>query len=518
MTSKFQRISIIDILVLLGAFFLVRDCFSEFANDSGVGWHLMSGKYVLENHEVPKFDPFLYSATPRAWISDQWLGDLILYSLYSYASWPLVYAVLTIIFMAVFAVATARLCYASGVSSLSTFISVLFAFKLAQIHFILRPVLFSFSFFLMIYCLLLNYKKYFSYKVLYIFLPVTFYLWTNIHPSFPLGLILMTLFVLSQALSCKNSEGRQEFYPLVLSLMFCFLVTLTGPYGTSLLKSIFTLTQSTYFMQVQSEWHGISFVTYEGVSLLVASIIVIVALVFSKFSLLTAFELISYIVFAVLSMRSVRILPYFSIVLVVPLARSLDELTKLFKIEKSSALHSFFTSLTRYEYKTTHGLLGLCLLSLYLLFSAIVFQKIYPYDKGFGPQVDKFPYQAIQVILQDIQVEKNNDVAKFPDQKSVVVLSHPNWGGFITFYGNNFEERKRLLPLIDDRNYLLGEDFYKNYFESLKPTESAKNAIKMFKAQYVLLPKSALLASYLKSHSVFPLLFEDGIASLFKVE
>ena len=138
---------ITEIALILSYLSLTRVQMDGFANDPGVGWHLASGDFVLKNFSVPKFDPFLASYSPLPWVSDQWGGDTILSSLYNLAGYPLVYAALTVIFLSTFFWINLRTQVFLTGSAISSVAATLFAFKIAQIHFILRPVVFGFFFF-----------------------------------------------------------------------------------------------------------------------------------------------------------------------------------------------------------------------------------------------------------------------------------------------------------------------------------------------------------------------------------
>ena len=63
-------------------------------------------------------------------------------------------------------------------------------------------------------------------------------------------------------------------------------------------------------------------------------------------------------------------------------------------------------------------------------------------------------------------------------------VSTPDWGGFITWAGNG-----DLKPVIDDRNTLLGEQPYRDYFEGIKSSEALIAWAQNQNADAILLPK-----------------------------
>ena len=88
-----------DFLVLLGAITLVVLQLDNFADDPGVGWHLRAGEFIAVYRQIPDYDPFLFSETPRRWISDQWFSDLVFYVLKDAGGWPLLYGTLICLYL-----------------------------------------------------------------------------------------------------------------------------------------------------------------------------------------------------------------------------------------------------------------------------------------------------------------------------------------------------------------------------------------------------------------------------------
>ncbi|MCX7598350.1 MAG: hypothetical protein N2512_05720, partial [Armatimonadetes bacterium] len=50
--------------------------------DPDVWWHLATGRWILEHRQVPKTDPFSYSAAGAPWIAHEWAAEVLLYWLY----------------------------------------------------------------------------------------------------------------------------------------------------------------------------------------------------------------------------------------------------------------------------------------------------------------------------------------------------------------------------------------------------------------------------------------------------
>ncbi len=154
MTPRIKTHAVYIFLSLLSLLSLLTVQLNHFADDPGVGWHLATGAWIIKNLAIPVYDPFLASAQPRLWISDQWASDIVLYVLYRLGSWPLLYvALLLAYFLTFWSLLAAKLSKRSK-NVVAIALTCFFASKLAQVHFILRPVLFSFPFLILVRTLL----------------------------------------------------------------------------------------------------------------------------------------------------------------------------------------------------------------------------------------------------------------------------------------------------------------------------------------------------------------------------
>lgn len=89
------------------------------AVDPDVFWHLATGKWIWQNHAIPKADPFSWTTPQRAWIAHEWLTEAIWRVLYRAGGWGALVACSGLILMATFALvrATARRLGADPIAS-----------------------------------------------------------------------------------------------------------------------------------------------------------------------------------------------------------------------------------------------------------------------------------------------------------------------------------------------------------------------------------------------------------------
>lgn len=498
-----------SVIVISSFFLLLGQQLVGFANDPGVGWHLADGAQIVATGEVPRTDTFL--SEPRAWISDQWLSDLLLYHAYEYGGWPFLYGVLvvayTLTFFGVLYPATRSICRGALSASVATFL----AFKLGQIHFILRPVVFSFCLFAVLVMVIfgpireqIRREERFGLRV-WIGIPLLFLLWAQIHPSFVMGLLLLALVLVGVFVDRVVFAQPVTTRSLALTALLVLLAggsTLINPYTFRLHESIVALGQSDYFMHLNNEWLPIRFVSYEGWLFLVVVLGAGVGCFVGRRHLgWGSFEYLSLVVFVALGARSARMLPLCAIVSIVPIAELLCWLGTT-----SWARHGFVVRLMwpfldrlgRREVQASFGGGLLLLLSCLVLVDSVKSGRLVTFDGPFGPTRDAYPYGAVHEILVRSQHEDGKPV----------VITIPNWGGFVVW-----ESRGRLLPQIDDRNTMIGEQGYRAVIDALKTPDKLMEYARAMRGQYIIVPRGTLATS----GPVAEVLYEDSLSIALRV-
>lgn len=508
-----------DCMVLLGYFSLAAVQMINFALDPGVGWHLKTGEYILSNSAIPYHDPFLAFESVRPWISDQWFADLFLYILYAIPgeSWALLYGVLTSIFLVTyFGVLYSGVSKITG-SAIAASVSVMVAFKLGQIHFILRPVLFSFLFFAIVYVGLhslykamrdpeddsLSTRRILS--ILWIVFPLTFLVWANVHPTFALGGALLAIFIVALSLDVAIL-GRKipEFVPLILQISLltavCAVITLINPYGYLLHESILTLGSSEYAMNFYMEWRPPNFRAIEG-RVFLFSLAVIGCSFFLggvKKQPWGMFEFLSVLAFAHLCFQFVRILPFFGIVVTIPLTYAIcnfanAEIFTRYPLFKK--LLQRLRGIEKIESRSYRGRLSLVVIICVLLFSTSLRGTVPLFAHELGPRESAYPYGAVSAIKAE--AERNGPFT---------LVADVDWSGFMLLYAEG-----SVRPMIDDRNTLLGEKFYREYFKRLQPGGGWQEYLERFGTKYMLLRSDSAFSKHLKVAGLVEVLYEDDL-------
>lgn len=481
-------LSLHTLLVVLGIYFLVAIQLEGFANDPGVGWHLKTGEWITEEKQIPREDPFLFlsaskrldtditsnpttrSVQTRPWIADQWLGDYLLFQGYQAGGFPILYLSGTILFTLYFFGLLFHALRCDGSSIFAASLAAALAFKASQIHCILRPVLLGIGLFLLTTIWLRTLVRDSQYVSSQLCRCITgtalFFLWANIHPSFPLGLVLLAIFVGHRLLEgAETLADRAHKLRSDLLLFFCCLgATCFNPYGISLHASILTLGHSDYFMHLHEEWLPLTLSDPEGRFFLCLVLLggLGTTLSMRKNGMKSqVFLLTASLLFSLLTLRSVRMLPYASILLSFPSARGLSFLFEYLSVNTRAPWQSLFQILAFKRHSPLlreHGALILLLLIIVGYYGTHARLPLTRSSFTYGPDEDLYPVQEVATLREE---------AKRSEQP-IVLAAHPNYGGIITFFGY-----PEVMAIIDDRNTLIGETFHRATLEALTSSTPA---------------------------------------------
>lgn len=511
---------VIPLVILIAFATLLSVSIGQFADDPGVGWHLKTGEYILENSAVPKFDPFLFVTTPRAWVSDQWLSDCLIAFVYKLGKFPLLYALGTVLFVCTFFSLLYPALRNTEGSAIPALIATFFAFKIAQVHFILRPVLFAFFCFALLFRLiaplyqtgelllpLSSVTK--IIRRLAMILPILFLLWANLHPSFSIGLIFLSLIVLGLSLDqffFTQSWSRQDLLArrngLALVLVISALATLINPAGWALHQSILELSGNAFFMNYHQEWLSPDFNKSEGQFVewfLYGTILSLLIGFRARRASMVDFLLICFFTHAALD--AVRFLPFFGIVLSPYLSRSMRIFSELGELPGFKRLALAYQAIEERERRAWIGMpVALC--SFILVGWTLTTGHLPLFTGVTGPSLSKYPYQEVAELRSVITTEQ-----------PAIVAAESNFGGFLTWQGEG-----KIKALIDDRNTLVGEKLYQDFESGLAGKGDWQGYFRSIGATHLMLRKSDPLAQRLKANSELQLVTEGPIVSIFSLK
>lgn len=207
--------------------------------DPDFGWHLASGKYILA-HGIPATDIFTYTASHFAWINVEWLNDVFVAKLYALGGYGLLAVVASLLWTLSLAL-VARIFNNRG-QRISAIIIVVAALLFSP-YLGVRTELWMVLFIAIVYVILLS-----RHRKLRLILPLIFWLWAQLHGSWPAGLALIGWWALFR------EPATREKRRLWLLLLISFLLTLVNPYGV---RELFVIAQTSFDMSLKTsinEW------------------------------------------------------------------------------------------------------------------------------------------------------------------------------------------------------------------------------------------------------------------------
>jgi hypothetical protein len=513
-----------NIFCLTTGFFVYLCChlasrMSGFAKDPGVGWHIASGNWMLDNCAIPSIDPFLARAGPLPWISDQWGSDLILSLVFRGFGWVGLYNLLFLLYLSAFFLVVYPTVRKRTGSAFIALVVTIFTSKPAEIHFILRPVVVSFLFMALLGAMLSkasksvdngNIKPLFGSFLLFL-------AWANLHPSFAYGLVILVLYLGAAAawdwFSARKAEGLLRSGSIAVAAI---LGTLCNPYGWRLHHSILALGSSKFFMRLHQEWMPLDVLESEGGFFVwFFAIMVVAGLVrASKGEKLdgAGFAELVILAFAARSgLAHMRMIPYFFILSAPLLGVSILSLADYIESRTSHLVPGLRERFKlREQSESERASLPMLMGFLFIIciggtfFGRVAgFPTFNPDPKnssGFdssdtdrvlhiplGPPVSLYPYQAIEYLNE---LADRWPLVKEGGTQRLAVLNPPEWGGFIALNGGSV-----VRPLFDDRNTLLGEERYLDYFRAARSCGSLMELAQRLGADFLMIKSSDLTMS-----------------------
>ncbi|MEA1935982.1 MAG: hypothetical protein U9M96_04060 [Thermodesulfobacteriota bacterium] len=222
--------------------------------DYDLWWHILMGKDVLSRFVIERFDLFSFTAAMEPVFNHEWLSEIIMAFFYTeLGEKGLIFwrygMTLSIILLAL------NLVRIKSSHSLGKIV-VFLCFVL-----VIRPgISFRVQLFTFVLLLVLINMIYISRDrgKLPGILPVSvlFFVWSNLHGAFVLGLLVWYIYVGEAILLKKYEEG---FVRILLLLFIPLLLTLGNPYGINLWWFIFSELSNPFSSKYITEWQRFSF-------------------------------------------------------------------------------------------------------------------------------------------------------------------------------------------------------------------------------------------------------------------
>lgn len=477
-------------------------------SDCDTGWHIRTGEWIVSNHQVPARDMFSFSKSGAPWYAWEWLSDIILAWLNSHGGLATVVAA-AILLIAVTFTLLFRLTQRKANPIVAVAVTMV-ATASSAVHWLARPHLFSLLFLVLFYCALETVRagreRFHGVPILAI-LPVATVLWTNLHGGFFFGILLLAGYgtgeLLKVLLAADRSrvaaawrQGRNYF----LSALACLAASLANPYFYRLHVHIFQYVTDPFQAQHVVEFLTLSF--HHPVAIYFETLLVLgTAAAIWHATRGSYTEAVLVLMWAHAGLLAARNVPLFGIVAAPIVASALDAWLK--KLPELRVAEWLRTGARRFaaiaaETAETDAIPRWHLASVagFLAVAALIYA---PNPPGlFRPEYDPKSYPAGAVAL-------------LKHDPSARIFTNDEWGDYLIF---------RLYPgnrvFVDGRSDFYGDDFVQKYLDVMNVKYDWEQTLGQFQINTILLPPSAPLAGALKESNRWRVVYDDGIALVFR--
>ena len=227
------------------------------AIDPDLWWHLRTGQWIVENGHIPHADPFSFTRAGQAWVSHEWLTEIIFYELWKHLGAPGLIAFSAIVTAAGFMLLYLRCPGKRYWAAAATVIGALAAAP----SFGSRPQMFTFTFASLLLWLIETGERR---PRLLLWIPPLFLLWLNLHAGFALGLALLFAYGLGLVLETALGntpwpQSRPLLIRIALLFVACLLLVPLNPSGAQLYRYPLDTLRSPGMRSLIAEWFSPDF-------------------------------------------------------------------------------------------------------------------------------------------------------------------------------------------------------------------------------------------------------------------
>lgn len=328
-------------------------------------WHMAVGREILATGQIPMVDIYSYTMAGQPYLSYQmfWLMDVWLYWWYSLGGAELILFIQSLIITSTYVIIM-LICWQRSRKWGVTAFSLLFAIVLGVYAWSVRPQAISFLLGAIFLYTMQRYRST-SNPLLLAVLPVGMLLWVNSHGSFPVGLMLLGIWLGDEFWQISLARWRGENYSqkkVFIAAMVLFAsaaICLLNPRGIGIATYLISMGSNPTVQNTVPEWLPPSFTSPIG-PLFFASILFSAAVLVISPSKATFSQLATFIAFTALGLWTTRGVVWFGLVMAPILAINLSAISDSLPMRHKQP-----------ESSTRKSLLNVSLLSLLLVLAFI---------------------------------------------------------------------------------------------------------------------------------------------------
>jgi hypothetical protein len=279
----------------------------ERLSDNSFFTHLVTGRYILD-HGIPRHDSYSFTAPGTKFIAQSWLAEL-LYGVLDRTAGPFGIRLLGALTGAAITVLAFRLALRLSRERMRAALISVAALTGLFVLWSERPLLLGLLCF-MVLIWIVEVPDCWVGRHPYVAMPVTFWLWANVHGTFALGFLYLGLHLLGRWLDgARPWSGRER--QLLVGGAIAFAATFVNPYGPALVVFPIHLLQRGDILRHIIEWGSPNFHNIRGQGLLlwIAVYVVVAARGRHRFSRRDVVVTVPFLGLALWALRNVAIAP-----------------------------------------------------------------------------------------------------------------------------------------------------------------------------------------------------------------
>jgi hypothetical protein len=460
------------------------------ATDPDLWWHLRTGQWIVETGHIPHTDPFSFTRAGYAWVSHEWLSEVVFYELWKHAG-----AAALIVFSAVVTAAgfmlLYRRCLLGGVDKHWAAAATAFGAWASAPSWGVRPQMFTFVLASLLLWLIERGTEEARPRLLF-WIPPLFLLWLNLHAGFALGPALLLAYGVGLLLeTAAGSTPWQQARPILarvlLLLLACLALVPLNPTGAQLYRYPFDTLRSSGMRSFIVEWFSPNF--HDGLyrPFLLAWLLVLIALAWSR-SRPRGRVIVPLVLTSLAALDAVRHIPIFVLVAIPIIAAALP--TARTKFSKGAERGAS----TSARFRPIFGVAVVILMAGLALMKCVSLARSQDANEA-----ALFPERAVAFLRAG---GHTNDA---PQR----IFVYYDWGGYAIW---------KLYPearvFVDGRADLYGDDLLREFKNAVQLRDSWREILDRWQVEAALVPPSCALAQSLLLDPEWHTAFGDSQAIL----
>jgi len=477
-TNRYTGLSwplIIGALTYLG--FLA--CGNLLLGDPDTYWHIAAGRWIIEHATIPVHDPFSHTMLGSPWTAHEWLSEVILALVYQAFSWAGVIALTAAAFAGAIAILTRFLL--KDFEPVHALIFAALAVMMTAPHLLARPHVLAMPLLVLWTAQLVRGAEQGRAPSFWL-LPIMT-LWANLHGGFTLGLALTLFFAVEGVLHARQkNETFQAVKSWALFVGLSLISALLTPHGIKGILFTLQILSGSYALDHIGEWQSPSFHGIQPLEIWLLAGLAVALHQGLRFPFMRLILLLGLLHLALKHGRNIELIGLLTpLFLAVPLARQWQKRAEAGR--QLAKVDLFFQSLAK---PASHRTAAVTMAGLGLI-TLLSVQLNSPV-----PKEEISPTGALQAVRKA--------------HLTGPVLNEYRFGGYLIYAG--------IPPFIDGRADMYGDDFMKEYIESVDLTTSdgLQKLLQKHHIEWTLLPPRIAAVALLDHLPEWHRLYADKVA------